>query len=322
MKYGIREICDVVFRAKAKMTVGNKVFYKDEPVMRFDTLKTSTLEGATTTVYAQGGKGNSRLMGWDGEKTVTFTMEDALISTESLAVLTGANVVTSDNLGSDEYFAQHITFDAITGENGKIELPKECYEVNGSTKTPLVLDYSEDNQRFNIYVMITDDKGNPISEPYLYQLSGASIEIVEDQDAIDGTTYKAKKIDKGTNVMVDCYIKKTKNVTVFNITADSFSGNFYIEGNTLFRNQNGIDDPAEFIIPNGKVQSNFTFQLSSTGDPSTFTFTVDAFPDFLKHYYNNSVKEKVYSSIQLFANDGVTDESIRTATPHDSTEND
>jgi hypothetical protein len=93
MKYGIREICDVVLKAKSKMTVGNKIFYKNEPVIYFDSLKTSTMEGAATTVYAQGGRGNSRLIAWEGERTVTFTMEDALISTVGLAILTGADVI-------------------------------------------------------------------------------------------------------------------------------------------------------------------------------------------------------------------------------------
>lgn len=55
MKYGIREICDVVFKAKADDTrIGSYTFAKDEPVFYFDTLKTSSLEGASTTVYAQG----------------------------------------------------------------------------------------------------------------------------------------------------------------------------------------------------------------------------------------------------------------------------
>ena len=90
MKYGIREICDVVLRAKARMKVGKKVFYKDEPVIYFDSLKTSSMEGAATTVYAQGGRGNSRLIAWEGERTVTFTMEDALISKLSLSILLSA----------------------------------------------------------------------------------------------------------------------------------------------------------------------------------------------------------------------------------------
>ena len=68
MRFGIREICDVVLRAKAAQKVGNKIFYKNEPVIYFDTLKTSTLEGAATTVYAQGGRGNSRLVAWEGEE--------------------------------------------------------------------------------------------------------------------------------------------------------------------------------------------------------------------------------------------------------------
>ena len=80
MKFGVREICDVVLKAKATQKVGNKVFYKNEPVIYFDTLKTSSMEGAATTVYAQGGRGNSRLVAWEGERTITFTMEDALIS--------------------------------------------------------------------------------------------------------------------------------------------------------------------------------------------------------------------------------------------------
>ena len=38
--------------------------------------------------------------------------------------------------------------------------------------------------------------------------------------------------------------------------------------------------PAELTLPNVKIQSNFTFSMASTGDPSTFTFTMDAFPGY------------------------------------------
>ena len=80
MKFGTREICDVVLRAKDDVKIGNKTFKADEPVIYFDSAKTSSVEGAATTVYATGGRGNSRLIAWEGEKTVTFTMEDALLS--------------------------------------------------------------------------------------------------------------------------------------------------------------------------------------------------------------------------------------------------
>ncbi len=93
MKFGVREICNVVLKAKAAQKVGNKIFYKNEPVLYFDTLKTSSMEGAATTVYAQGGRGNARLVAWEGERTVTFTMEDALISPEGFMILSGAGLI-------------------------------------------------------------------------------------------------------------------------------------------------------------------------------------------------------------------------------------
>ena len=53
--------------------------------------------------------------------------------------------------------------------------------------------------------------------------------------------------------------------------------------------------PAEFIIPNCKIQSNFTFTMASSGDPSTFTFTMDAFPDYTRF----DKTKKVLAAIQI-----------------------
>ena len=90
MKFGVREICDVVLKRKAGGWFGKLYLDKDMPVLYFDTLKTSSLEGQATTVYAQGGKGNPRLVAWEGDRVVTFTMEDALISPESFSIPSGA----------------------------------------------------------------------------------------------------------------------------------------------------------------------------------------------------------------------------------------
>lgn len=65
-QFGVREIANVVLKAKAEMEIGTTKFKAGEPVLYFDTLKTSTVEGAATTVYATGGRGNARLVSWDG----------------------------------------------------------------------------------------------------------------------------------------------------------------------------------------------------------------------------------------------------------------
>ena len=282
MKYGIREICDVVLKAKAKMTVGDKVFYKDEPVIYFDSLKTSTMEGAATTVYAQGGRGNSRLIAWEGERTVTFTMEDALISTLGLAILTGANVI---NAKEGAPITVHVTERVEVETDGKIYVEKAPKAARTGT--------TEDT----IYVMVLDDNGNVNTEPYIY--TGAT-EKTEDKGYLLTASTEAKhdtNAPKAGDIVLVDYYTDIKNTTAqqIEITPDKFGGNFYLEASTLFRDTNGVDMPAEFIIPNCKVQSNFTFTMASSGDPSTFTFTMDAFPDYTRW----DKKKKVLSVIQI-----------------------
>ena len=283
MKFGVREICDVVLKAKANQKIGNKIFYKNEPVIYFDTLKTSSMEGAATTVYAQGGKGNARLMAWEGERTLTFTMEDALISPAGFMILSGAGLVEAgDEAPIYVHTTEQIKIPSAGETNaGKIILSQVPYVDEASGE-----DY--------IYVMKLDKEGEVSTEPYLYTLdSGKTLKIKDSAKYLaDNDAPKA-----GDIVLVDYYVKKTSGAQQIDITPDKFGGNYYLEASTLFRDTNGVDMPAEFIIPNCKIQSNFTFTMASSGDPSAFTFTMDAFPDYTRF---DSTK-KVLAAIQVVA---------------------
>lgn len=158
MKFGIREVCDLTF---------TKISGVGPTTFTIDTAKMNTLESASTTVYAQGGKGNSRLMAWEGEKTLTFTVEDALLTMDSFWALTGADVS----------------------------------DING------------------------------------------------------GVNFKIKPV--------------------------SFAAYYRIVADTLFRDEDGVDHKATLTIPKAKLQTNLSLSMAPTGDPSTFTFTFDAFPDEL-----------------------------------------
>lgn len=288
MKFGVREICDVVLKAKAAQKVGNKIFYKDEPVIYFDTLKTSSIEGAATTVYAQGGKGNPRLVAWEGERTVTFTMEDALISPESFSILSGAGLIAPTSEKSIKVHVTERTADVhVSDGTVTIDLDqKPYYEVAEEGKT--VPEY--------VYVMLLED-GEVVTEPFLIDNSDAQTGPNEDGSYTitlrEGSDTNA--FTEGCVVLVDYYTEKFSGVQQINISADKFGGNYYLEADTLFRDQNGVDMPATFIIPNCKIQSNFTFNMAASGDPSTFTFTMDAFPDYTRF----DKTKKVLASIQM-----------------------
>lgn len=299
MKYGIREICDVVLKAKAKMTVGNKIFYKDEPVIYFDSLKTSTMEGAATTVYAQGGRGNSRLIAWEGERTVTFTMEDALISTVGLAILTGADIIDATTTKPViVHTTERLQLHSRTGEAGYVD------ETEGILLSKVPYTDTDDKTNNDVYVMKLDDNGDVTTEPYLYTSAGTKYITVKT------TQYAYDELPKAGDVILVDYYTTASKATQIEITPDKFGGNFYLEASTLFRDTNGVDMPAEFIIPNCKVQSNFTFTMASSGDPSTFTFTMDAFPDYTRW----DRTKKVLSVIQIVEDIEGNDNKVRYAT--------
>lgn len=311
------------------------------------------MEGAATTVYAQGGRGNARLVAWEGERTVTFTMEDALISPEGFMILSGAGLI--DATGTKPIY-QHMTetvdMSGITpGENGMaIHVSELPYMPKGSG----------DNYA---YVMLMKN-GEIISEPHIpvhytvnkdidavdskdfYENGIATESKAENEKTLDATQCVSKDKESGywiyiakdlkfnnniqteqekknetdnpelgedkkharytsdvpatddgsfDSVMIDYYVRKGGYARQIEITPDKFGGNYYLEASTLFRDQNGVDMPAEFIIPNCKIQSNFTFTMASSGDPSSFTFTMDAFPDYTK--FDKS--KKVLASIQI-----------------------
>ena len=358
MKFGVREICDVVLKAKANQKVGDKIFYKGEPVIYFDTLKTSSMEGAATTVYAQGGRGNSRLVAWEGERTVTFTMEDALISPAGFMILSGAGLVSAT---ADKPIYVHVaeTTDKVYPDKAE---GADAFYIIASQRD--VAD-ATDNSEASIYVMpMSDDE--ILTEPFLGQVVASSenltlwgeslvapteedgttttqparvsaaewakiqaaiqehrlikVSAVE-ADKIEGTkaydiNEKNYFIDEKGNMRVvtlDYYTKRTRSAQQIDITPDKFGGNYYLEASTLFRATNGVDMPAEFIIPNCKIQSNFTFTMASSGDPSTFTFTMDAFPDYTRF----DKTKKVLAAIQIISDELSGTTSYRSETNSD-----
>ena len=166
--------------------------------------------------------------------------------------------------------------------------------------------------------------GEIISEPYLAHEgvttgdTGFSV-TVKGFARSTGAAYTTNDLEndygKCDSVMVDYYTERESGAKQIEITADKFGGNYYLEASTLFRNQDGVDMPAEFIIPNCKIQSNFNFTMASSGDPSTFTFTMDAFPDYTRFDHS----KKVLAAIQIIEEDETVDNDIRRKTAANST---
>lgn len=175
-------------------------------------------------------------------------MEDALISSESFAILSGASLISATE---EKPIYVHMTSQVQVKVPNTIELPETpCWNRRGH---PHYKDGAD------IFVM-TMTNGQIDSEP--------CVPVVVNGNVLTCFGH-AGTIDVDDVVLVDYYVEKKSNAQLIEITADKFGGNYYLEADTLFRDEaTGVDMPAEFIIPNCKVQSNFTFSMASSGDPS------------------------------------------------------
>ena len=326
MKFGVRECANIVFRAKTPTNIGKYKFKAGQPVLYIDTATTSSVEQATTTVYAQGGRGNVRLISWEGEKTLTFTVEDALLSPISLAMLSGADLFQGSSTVSKVHF--HTTSTAgmtVTGSGATATAVIDLSSVLGTGEEICSTNDAP------IYVVFTDSTGD---------LTGANVEgseVVVDSTTKQKITITGPKLEGlqtwatsdievdasgyivagSYAVFVDYYLDKVASkVDELQIAADNFAGNYYVEADTLFRRKSdGVDMPANLTFPNVKIQSNLTFSLSGTGDPSTFTFTMDALPGYT--YFDKS--REVLCVIQVIEDQTNADKIINPVMPHNVT---
>ena len=196
------------------------------------------------------------------ERTVTFTMEDALISPLGFSILSGAGIVEAKS-------GQAINVHMTSRVEGTVSSGSVTVDLSKAIPTNGTLLEEEEN----IYGFILDNSGNISERLKSKNVSGGN-----------QITFSEVKADNGkVIILVDYYVKMTSGVQQLEVTPDKFAGSYYLEASTLFRRQeDGVDMPAQFVIPNVKIQSAFNFSMASTGDPSTFTFTMDAFPDYTK----------------------------------------
>ena len=288
MKFGIRECANIVFRAKQNVKIGEKTFKVGQPVLYIDTATTSTIEQASTTVYAQGGRGNARLIAWEGDKTLTFTITDALLSPIGFAVLSGAGLFKEGLSQAEPNVHFHMTSMAAADANGKFDLTDAIAEFGANVSI------CDDDAP--LFVMEVEEDGSLTGKMY----EGATV-------GADGKSVTVAEL-ASKNAMIDYYLDLPgAKVWEADITADTFAGYYYVEADTLFREQaTGKDLPANLTLPNVKIQSNFSIAFAATGDPSTFDFTLDAFPGYT--YFDKT--KKVLCVLQIAEINNSEDEVV------------
>lgn len=313
-RFGSREICDVTFKALTNnQKVGNKEFKAGQPVFVIDTATTSNMEQASTTVYAQGGKGYNRLIAWEGEKTLTFTVTDALMSPLGLAILTGAGLSEDANVKHI-----HVTYDVAIGNDGNGSITVEQLAAELGLSKDSTIEVCNDTA-LKPYATILDGNGAVVGWADDITLSGTNSTSLN--NIIEVSSEKPLTVNstqgKNQTIKLDFYVMMTGEATEITVAPEDFGGYFYVEADTLYRNQDGKDMAATITFPKVKIQSGFTLTMAANGDPSTFDFVMDAFPAYT--YFDQT--KKVVCDITIVAGANTDTEVKKHSDPVDHSKN-
>ena len=260
-RYGIKEVADVTF-----YTI-NADGSRGAPALYLDTLKVSTIEQTAETADARGGKGNPKLITWDYGKEISVTIEDALFSSKSMAIMFGNGKV--DSKVNDEVvrtvmvradaagkLPDHFVADVcLKGAAGATR--EKIYMGSNSTVPSGMIEFTKSGITL---VGLTREDGTPL------QPNG-------ENDTFTFGEWASTTIGAGEKAFVTYSVKATtKTIT---ISGDSFPGTYYVVGDTYARSDvTGADQFFQFIIEKAKVTSENTITLEAEGDPSVFSMNL------------------------------------------------
>ena len=230
-RYGIKEVADVTFYELDENGAPK------HPVLYLDTLKVSTIEQTAEEAEARGGKGNAALIAWDYGKEITVTLEDALFSAKSMAIMFGNGSIDEYN-GANALIMKTEQFIATGTALPNVENPTSVSGWNHQYAGPDGKVYNKINPKF-------------------YDAKGV----------------EAENFEVGQRYF--CSFDLKVDGAVIEISANSFPGTYYVTGDTYARSETtGKDEFFQFIVPKAKVQSENTITLEAEGDPSVFNMNL------------------------------------------------
>lgn len=225
-QYGIKEVADVQLE---DITTGKIVLY-------LDTLKVSTIETTADQSEAKGGKGNAPLIVWDFGKEINVTLQDALFTQASMALMNSATTVIDK---ATVRVVQELTL--ATADN----------ELNHQPKAGTTIKYINLTKGTNGIFPATD----VTSSKFAISVGSPAVAIGEAKDLV--------------KFFYDVETEDTQSYT-FTVSANSFPGTYKVIGDTFIRNRDGLDISYQFVIPRAKIASDSTISMEAEGDPSVF----------------------------------------------------
>jgi len=253
---GIKELYEVVLKAKVPMQFGDRMLEAGEPVLYFENVKMAVLTESSNPIMARGGWANMPLVVWEDRSEVVFRMTEGVVSAISMGILLSAHMVSKPK--------EEILL--VPKREGPFNLDEnDCFQLQHMPIFPperkiFIYEYDRDVGQRKVYGEVVEVKTD---------LLGEKIPIIHVKDADVTKTYIA-----------DYYYKYASEALIYLIQKDRFNGLFTLEGKFYSKDENdGLDYTNLIYMPKVRVVSDINLRLGERADPTTSVFNIVGMPE-------------------------------------------
>ena len=224
-------------------------------ITRFEDLKNSTLSNNGTVVYAQGGVGNPKIIGFSHSKESQLSIESAVITEGAIGMQTGSGVVslTDTNL---------IPFDEVLVASSKADEATTTYVAQGATGSEIGFAYLL-NDDGTVKKTFTQDSVVSAGK-FTYASSTRTL------------AFNSGEVPVGSKILV-IYKPKISAAKQITNSTETFAKNVRLNCKTLFRDTcSGKDYVGVLVIYKAKAGEEWSLELASDGAPAVHNITFEA----------------------------------------------
>ena len=263
--FGVKELSEVVLRAKVPMQFGSRYLEEGEPVLYFENINISMLSEKSHPIMARGGWSNLPRVIWEDRSEVQFSLSEGVMSSISMGILLSAAVTT--NKVSDPILVFKREGPSTLDDQHHLFL--EHWPVPVEQKKTFIFEYDRDVAQKKVY----GKRIYGVMDPFSPSQELPCIEVYNDKKLTE-----LANIDK--EYIVDYYYEYGDEALIYTIQKERFNGLFTLEGKFYSKDENeGLNYTNLIYMPKVRVVSDINLRLGERADPTVSVFNIIGLPE-------------------------------------------
>lgn len=265
---GVKELYEVVLKAKVPMRFGERRLEAGEPVLYFENINMALLTEQSNPIMARGGWGNMPHVIWEDRSEVRFTLSEGVLSSISMGILLSAAVTERQN--QKPLYIQMKEGPFIDKNNAILyDDAKDLFTYNADNKT------AEIRLKYPPY----QDLWHKLFT-YEYARDVAQRKVAHEVSEDDSQILYIKNANSEKQYIVDYYFEYLDEALIYTITKERFAGLFTLEGKFYSKDENdGINYTNVLYMPKVRIVSDINLRLGERADPTTSVFNIIGMPE-------------------------------------------